>query len=220
MFGPRDDPDALGYQAAIGIAVVRDHVDADRCVLGRSGGIVPGQGATIGVAVTGYQLTERQRATERAQELVVAQDTAVAVAIARIVSPTRERSDRLTDRNDVNAVDVAVGIDVTACRGSGLAGHTHRNSQNPVRHQSQWISFGAHVLDELALAWRCAWCGGVPPALCIGGAHRRPRVPPCASDRAARSRVVRTPRKLVQFIGMRSTMGGGPLTRSRSNRWL
>jgi len=57
---------------------------------------VPGPGATIGVAVTGYELTERQRATERAQKLVVAQDTAVAVAIARIVCPARERSDRLT----------------------------------------------------------------------------------------------------------------------------
>ena len=87
MFGPRDDLDALGHQAAIGVAVVRDHVDADRCVLGRSGGIVPGPGATIDVAVTGYELTERPCATERAQEFVVAQDTAVAVAIARIVYP-------------------------------------------------------------------------------------------------------------------------------------
>ena len=32
MFGPRDDLDALGHQAAIGIAIVRDHIDADRCV--------------------------------------------------------------------------------------------------------------------------------------------------------------------------------------------
>ena len=137
MFGPRDDLDALGYQAAIEIAIVRDHIDADRCVLGRSGGIVPGPGAAIGVAVTGYEITERPRATERAQELVVAQDTAVAVAIARIVDPTREGSDRLTDRNDVNAVDVAVGIDVTARRGGGLAAYGKCNHQNPVRHQSQ-----------------------------------------------------------------------------------
>ena len=32
MFGTRDDLDALGHQAAIGVTIVRDHVDADRCV--------------------------------------------------------------------------------------------------------------------------------------------------------------------------------------------
>jgi hypothetical protein len=137
----------------------------------------------------------------------------------------RHRADRLPHWRKIRSPDGSKRCQCGRCRGSASTSQRAAEAawlaipiaiartQYGIRASGYRLERMVRVLDELALAWRCAWVRRCSACLCIGGAHRRPRVPPCASDRAARLPVVRTPGKRVQFIGMRSTMGGGPLTR-------